>query len=155
LSVDLSVVCGLLSALSYGIADYLSRIAGRAVGVWRTSFYYYVTGLALVSIWFLVDPHSLDRARTAPTGAWLAGVGHPSLATPRYCCNLHPSTPETHRREPLSRLRGPTQRPVRAAIRHLVRRHSGGMSGVQTGPGATAFRRMPSLATTCANPAVK
>jgi drug/metabolite transporter (DMT)-like permease len=75
LSVDLSVACGLLSALSYGIADYLSRIAGRAVGVWRTSFYYYVTGLTLVSIWFLVDPHALDRARTAPMGAWLAGVG--------------------------------------------------------------------------------
>jgi drug/metabolite transporter (DMT)-like permease len=75
LSVDLSVACGLLSALSYGIADYLSRIAGRAVGVWRTSFYYYLTGLVSVTIWILVDPHSLDRARTASMGAWLAGVG--------------------------------------------------------------------------------
>jgi uncharacterized membrane protein len=45
------------------------------VGVWRTSFYYYLTGLVSVTIWILVDPHSLDRARTASMGAWLAGVG--------------------------------------------------------------------------------
>jgi hypothetical protein len=34
--VNLAVICGLISALSYGIGDYLSQIAGRAVGVWRT-----------------------------------------------------------------------------------------------------------------------
>jgi hypothetical protein len=44
--VDLSVIYGLSSALSYGTADYLSQKAGRAVGAWRASFYYYLLGFA-------------------------------------------------------------------------------------------------------------
>jgi drug/metabolite transporter (DMT)-like permease len=69
-----AVACGLLSALSYGIADYLSRTAGRAVGVWRTSFYYYLIGLVVVSVWILLDPRTLGLARVAPLGSWLAGI---------------------------------------------------------------------------------
>jgi drug/metabolite transporter (DMT)-like permease len=75
LSVEPSVAFGLLSALSYGIADYLSRIAGRAVGAWRTSFYYYLVGTAVLSAWLLFEPPDLVHARDAPIDAWLAGVG--------------------------------------------------------------------------------
>lgn len=45
------------------------------MGVWRTSFYYYLTGIVVLSIWLLVDPRALDHAQSAPIGAWLAGVG--------------------------------------------------------------------------------
>jgi drug/metabolite transporter (DMT)-like permease len=72
--VELSVLCGLLSALSYGVADYLSQIAGRAVGVWRTSFYYYLTGVITLSVLILVEPQALHRAHGAPAGAWIAAV---------------------------------------------------------------------------------
>jgi drug/metabolite transporter (DMT)-like permease len=73
--VDLSVIYGLASALSYGAGDYLSQIAGRAVGVWRTSFYYYVFGLAALSIWLLLRPNVSHRAQGAPLVAWAAAIG--------------------------------------------------------------------------------
>jgi drug/metabolite transporter (DMT)-like permease len=73
--VDFSVICGLTSALSYGTGDYLSQIAGRAVGVWRTSFYYYLLGFAALSIWLLLQPQVLSRAHSAPPGAWWLSIG--------------------------------------------------------------------------------
>lgn len=42
---------GLLAATGYGIADYLARIAGQAVGVWRIMFYGNLVSLALLSLW--------------------------------------------------------------------------------------------------------
>jgi EamA-like transporter family len=65
-----SVLWGLISALSYGIADYISQIAGRTVGVWRTSFYYYFIGFIALSCWLLFQPIPWH----APPSAWAAGV---------------------------------------------------------------------------------
>jgi drug/metabolite transporter (DMT)-like permease len=73
--VDLSVLCGLLSALSYGIEDYLSRVAGRKVGVWRTSFYYYLIGFAALSIWLFVQSQIKHPPHNASVTAWSAAVG--------------------------------------------------------------------------------
>jgi drug/metabolite transporter (DMT)-like permease len=72
--VDLGVVCGLISAAGYGGADYLSQSAGRSVGVWRTSFYYYVLGVTVLSAWVVIQPEVLQRAAGAPSLAWLAAI---------------------------------------------------------------------------------
>ena len=46
-------------------------------------------------------------------------------------------------RRDLFRLRGPMHRCLAAELRHAFSGLSAGLSGVQTGPGATAFTRMP------------
>ena len=73
-SAESSVLYGLASAASYGVADYLSQVAGRTVGVWRTSFYYYLLGLLALSCWLLAEPHALHLLQNAPLYGWLAGI---------------------------------------------------------------------------------
>jgi len=73
-SVESSVLYGPVSAASYGVADYLSQLAGRTVGVWRTSFYYYLLGLLALSCWLLAEPHALAPLQIAPLSGWLAGI---------------------------------------------------------------------------------
>jgi drug/metabolite transporter (DMT)-like permease len=50
-------------------------MAGRSVGVWRTAFYYYLTGLIALSVWLLAEPNALYRAPSAAAVAWIAAVG--------------------------------------------------------------------------------
>jgi hypothetical protein len=60
--------------LSYGITDYLSRIAGRAVGIWRSLFYGDLLALAALSAWFLIEPKARDFALTDHAIAWWVSV---------------------------------------------------------------------------------
>jgi drug/metabolite transporter (DMT)-like permease len=73
--LDTSVIYGLTSALGYGTGDYLSQKAGRAVGLWRSSFYYYCIGLVLLSIWIVMHTHELQRARSSDSMTWLLALG--------------------------------------------------------------------------------
>jgi drug/metabolite transporter (DMT)-like permease len=61
---DPSIVCGLVSAVAYGAADYLAQRAGRTVGVWRTTFYYYLIGLCTLAPW-LLGTDALERVRNS------------------------------------------------------------------------------------------
>ena len=47
------------------------------------------------------------------------------------------------------RLAGPTERHLRAERRDLAGENDAGIRGVQIGPGATAFTRMPRAASAC------
>jgi drug/metabolite transporter (DMT)-like permease len=69
--MDAAVLLGLLSALGYGITDYLARIAGRAVGVWRSLLYGDLLAFALLSLGFLRAP-GIDAHGHA--GAWAASI---------------------------------------------------------------------------------
>lgn len=74
--MNAAVLFGLLSALSYGVTDYLSRIAGRAVGVWRSLFYADLLAFAVLSAGLLL--WKLDTPQLAFAGhaaAWAASVG--------------------------------------------------------------------------------
>ncbi len=44
------------------------------MGVWRTSFYYYLLGLLALSCWLLAEPHALAPLQNAPLSGWLAGI---------------------------------------------------------------------------------
>jgi drug/metabolite transporter (DMT)-like permease len=70
-----AVALGLLAALGYGVADYLSRFAGRAVGMWRTMLYGELFSLLLLSGWMLLEPATLPAAFTAHANAWYAAIG--------------------------------------------------------------------------------
>lgn len=72
--LDIAMICGFVSALSYGVADYVSQRAGRTVGVWRTSFYYYVLGVGVLSAWLLLDPAASAPVPWHTRSGWLAAI---------------------------------------------------------------------------------
>ncbi|HYC10120.1 MAG TPA: DMT family transporter [Steroidobacteraceae bacterium] len=73
--MDLAVFFGLASALCYGAGDLLWRVAGRGLGVWRSSFYGAIVGVVLLSVWLLLAPALVHAALRATPGAWQAAVG--------------------------------------------------------------------------------
>lgn len=64
-----ALLLGLASALCYGITDFLARIAGRAVGVWRSMFYGDLLAFLVLSAWFACVPGTFG-AFTAHAAAW-------------------------------------------------------------------------------------
>jgi drug/metabolite transporter (DMT)-like permease len=68
-----ALLLGLVSAVCYGITDYLTRIAGRAVGIWRSIFYGDLAAFLLLSAWFAHTPGAAG-AFTAHAAAWAASV---------------------------------------------------------------------------------
>jgi drug/metabolite transporter (DMT)-like permease len=72
--MNAAVLLGLLSALGYGVTDYLSRIAGRAVGVWRSLFWGDLPPLLLLSLWFLHDPAASRFSFAGHPAAWVAAI---------------------------------------------------------------------------------
>jgi drug/metabolite transporter (DMT)-like permease len=73
--MDLAVFFGLASAVGYGAGDLLWRVAGRDLGVWRSSFFGAIVGVALLSAWLLLAPAHVHAALRATPGAWEAAVG--------------------------------------------------------------------------------
>jgi drug/metabolite transporter (DMT)-like permease len=69
-----AVIFGLVSALSYGVTDYLSRVAGRAVGVWRSLFYGDLLAFVALSAWFLIEPGARRFALAGHATAWAASI---------------------------------------------------------------------------------
>ena len=69
-----ALLLGLASALCYGITDYATRIAGRAVGVWRSMFYGDLAAFILLSAWLIAAPGAAAGAPAARAGAWAASL---------------------------------------------------------------------------------
>ena len=73
-ALDLSVIYGLASAVSYGAGDFASQIAGRSIGVWRATFVYYLLGFVLLSAWLLVRSSAWSDLHAVPLWAWLSAI---------------------------------------------------------------------------------
>jgi len=71
--MNVALLLGLASALCYGITDYLARIAGRAVGIWRSIFYGDLAAFLVLSAWFARAPGTA-RAFTSHPAAWIASL---------------------------------------------------------------------------------
>ena len=69
-----SITFGLLSAFAYGAADYLPQRAGRSVGAWRASFYYYAIGFIALSTWLAFHFGAVRDALHAPTVTYCLAV---------------------------------------------------------------------------------
>ncbi|HTT01986.1 MAG TPA: DMT family transporter [Steroidobacteraceae bacterium] len=74
-TMDWAVFYGLAAAVSYGTGDYLAQLAGRAVGLWRSSFYAALLAIAVLSVWLLLEPAILRQGLRAPPSAWWAAIG--------------------------------------------------------------------------------
>lgn len=71
--MNLALLLGLMSALCYGITDYLARLAGRAVGVWRSMFYGDLAAFLVLSAWF-THASGTAPAFAAHAAAWIASL---------------------------------------------------------------------------------
>ncbi len=69
--MNVALLLGLASALCYGITDYLARIAGRAVGIWRSIFYGDLAAFLILSVWF-ARAAGTARLFTSHPAAWIA-----------------------------------------------------------------------------------
>jgi drug/metabolite transporter (DMT)-like permease len=72
--LDFSFIFGLASALSYGAGDFATQLAGRAIGVWRATLYYYLLGFAALSAWLLVRPSAWDVIQSAAPWVWATAI---------------------------------------------------------------------------------
>jgi uncharacterized membrane protein len=73
--MDLALLFGLASAVAYGTGDYCWQHAGRAVGLWRSSFYGALVGLLALSAWLLAEPVIVRHALAVPRAAWIGCIG--------------------------------------------------------------------------------
>ncbi len=73
--MSMAVLLGLASALFYGVTDYLVRVAGRAVGLWRIMFYSELVSLLLLSGWGGVTHMSAPAPFSSHPWAWCAAIG--------------------------------------------------------------------------------
>ena len=72
--MDSSIWFGLLSAFAYGAADYLSQVAGRQIGAWRATLYYYALGFVALSVALCLQPFGFQHLSRVPLSAWLIAV---------------------------------------------------------------------------------
>src|SRR5215469_12548667 len=72
--MDLAALYGLASALCYGAGDFLWQAAGRAAGLWRSSFYGSLVGLVALSAWLLLRPELTASALTSAPAAVVASI---------------------------------------------------------------------------------
>jgi len=72
--MNVALLLGLASALGYGITDYLARIAGRAIGIWRSLFYGDLAAFIVLSAW-LVRPCGEACVFASHQAAWIAALG--------------------------------------------------------------------------------
>jgi|HubBroStandDraft_1064217.scaffolds.fasta_scaffold211927_1 drug/metabolite transporter (DMT)-like permease len=70
--MNAAVLLGLVSALCYGVTDYLARIAARSVGVWRSLFYGDLLAFAVLSAWFVRSPDLKAGDLAGHPHAWAA-----------------------------------------------------------------------------------
>jgi drug/metabolite transporter (DMT)-like permease len=71
--MNVALLLGLASALCYGLTDYLARIAGRAIGVWRSMFYGDLAAFLVLSAWFARGSATAGVLGSHPA-AWIASL---------------------------------------------------------------------------------
>ncbi|MDX2007736.1 MAG: EamA family transporter [Meiothermus sp.] len=67
----MGIVFGLLSALGWGLGDFVSRFASRQLGAYRTVFYFNLIGLAGVGLYVLLSGELVRRLEGGTPSAWL------------------------------------------------------------------------------------
>ena len=61
---------GLLTALLYGVSDFIAKFSSRAVGVWRTLFWGELCSVSLLTLWVLLRGAASQDAWTMPPAVW-------------------------------------------------------------------------------------
>ncbi|WP_428376694.1 EamA family transporter [Lichenicoccus sp.] len=68
--MDPATEFGLLTALLYGVSDFVAKFSSRAVGVWRTLFWGELCSASLLTLWIALDASGNGAARAAFAQPW-------------------------------------------------------------------------------------
>ena len=68
--MDPAIEFGLLTALLYGVSDFVAKFSSRAVGVWRTLFWGELCSASLLTLWIALDASGNGAARAAFAEPW-------------------------------------------------------------------------------------
>ena len=74
-----SVVCGLIAAMSWGIADWLARGIGIALGTFRAQLWSQLVGLALLTVVVVGSGAGVDAVATGTPRAWAFSLLYAAL----------------------------------------------------------------------------
>ena len=61
---------GLLTALLYGISDFVAKFSSRAVGIWRTLFWGELCSVSLLTLWILLGGGAPAGVFSQPASVW-------------------------------------------------------------------------------------
>ncbi len=65
-----AITLGLLTALLYGVSDFVAKFSSRAVGVWRTLFWGELCSVSLLTLWLVLRGGTPPGAWTMPPAVW-------------------------------------------------------------------------------------
>ena len=65
---------GLLTALLYGISDFVAKFSSRAVGVWRTLFWGELCSVSLLTLWIVFGDTAWVGILHQPASAWAVAI---------------------------------------------------------------------------------
>ena len=69
-----AITFGLLTALLYGVSDFIAKFSSRAVGVWRTLFWGELCSVSLLTLWIVVVGGDPGGAFSMPGSVWAVAV---------------------------------------------------------------------------------
>ncbi len=69
-----AITFGLLTALLYGVSDFIAKFSSRAVGVWRTLFWGELCSVSLLTLWIVCIGGDPDGAFSMPLSVWAVAI---------------------------------------------------------------------------------
>ncbi len=72
--MNTAIDLGLLTALLYGISDFVARFSSRAVGVWRTLFWGELCSVSLLTLWIVLGHAAPPGLSRMPATVWVVTV---------------------------------------------------------------------------------
>ena len=69
-----AITFGLLTALLYGISDFVAKFSSREVGVWRTLFWGEVCSATLLTLWIVLGHAAPAGVLRTPASVWLVAI---------------------------------------------------------------------------------
>lgn len=69
-----AITFGLLTALLYGISDFVAKFSSREVGVWRTLFWGEVCSATLLTLWIALGHAAPAGVFRTPVAVWLVAI---------------------------------------------------------------------------------
>lgn len=65
---------GLLTALLYGISDFIAKFSSRAVGVWRTLFWGELCSVSVLTLWIVLVGGTPRGVSSMPLSVWALAI---------------------------------------------------------------------------------
>ena len=72
--MNTAIALGLLTALLYGISDFVAKFSSRAVGIWRTLFWGELCSVSLLTLWIVFGHAAPAGLLRTPAVVWVVTI---------------------------------------------------------------------------------